>query len=72
MKKTVLLALPLVALMLAVACKKQEAVQTEAPAAAEQVAGTAAEATPAAAVAAPAATPAPAAAPAKAPEKTGK
>lgn len=48
MKKTVLFALPLVALMLAVACKKQEAAQTEAPAATEQVAGTAVEATPAA------------------------
>ena len=47
MKKTVMFALPLVALMLAVACKKQEAVQTEVPA--DQVAGTAAEATPAAA-----------------------
>lgn len=49
MKKTVLFALPLVALMLAAACKKQEAAQTEAPAAAEQVAGTAVEAAPAAA-----------------------
>lgn len=63
MKKIVLFALPLVALMLAVACKKQEAVQTEAPAAVEQVAGTAVEATPAAA---------PEAAPEKAPEKKGK
>ncbi len=63
MKKTVLFALPLVALMLAVACKKQEAVQTEAPAAAEQVAVPAVEATPAAA---PAVTPAPVAAPVKA------
>ncbi len=45
MKKTVLFALPLVALMLAVACKKQEA----APAVAEQVAGTATEAAPVAA-----------------------
>jgi len=45
MKKSVLFALPLVALMLAVACKKQE---TAAPAAAEQVAGTASEAAPAA------------------------
>lgn len=53
MKKTILFALPLVALMLAAACKKQEAVETAAPAAAEQVAGTATEA-------APAATPAPA------------
>jgi|GEM_PF-1987662 len=69
MKKTVLFALPLVALMLAVACKKQEAVQTEAPAATEQVAGTAAEATPAAT---PAVTPAPVAAPAKTTEKKGK
>jgi len=50
MKKTVLFALPLVALMFAVACKKQEA----APAAAEQVAGTAVEAAP---VATPAAAP---------------
>lgn len=66
MKKTVLFALPLVALMLAVACKKQEAA---APAAPEQVAGTATEAAP---VAAPAATPAPAAAPAKATENKGK
>jgi zona occludens toxin (predicted ATPase) len=72
MKKTVLFALPLVALMLAVACKKQEAA---APAAPEQVAGTATEAaapaaTPAATpAAAPAATPAPAAAPAAAPAK---
>ena len=49
MKKTALFALPLVALLLAVACKKQEAAQTEAPAAAEQVAGTAVEAAPAAA-----------------------
>ena len=48
MKKSVLFALPLVALMLAVACKKQEAVETAAPAATEQVAGTAAEAAPAA------------------------
>ncbi len=48
MKKTVLFALPLVALMLAVACKKQEAVETAAPAATEQVAGTAVEAAPAA------------------------
>ncbi len=70
MKKTVLFALPLVALMLAVACKKQEAAQTEQPAAA-QVAGTAVEATP---VAAPAVTPAPVAtpAPAKAPVKKVK
>ena len=45
MKKSVIFALPLVALMLAVACKKQEAA---APAAAEQVAGTASEAAPAA------------------------
>lgn len=63
MKKTVLFALPLVALMLAVACKKQEAVETAAPAATEQVAGTATEAAP---VATPAATPAPAT------EKKGK
>jgi hypothetical protein len=62
MKKTVLFALPFVALMLAVACKKQEA----APAVTEQVAGTATEA--AAPVAAPAA--APAAAPVA--EKKGK
>jgi hypothetical protein len=48
MKKSVLFALPLVALMLAVACKKQEAVETAAPAATEAVAGTAAEAAPAA------------------------
>lgn len=65
MKKTVMFALPLVALMLAVACKKQEAVETAAPAATEQVAGTATEA------ATPAATPA--AAPAAAPAaKKGK
>ncbi len=50
--KKVLFTLPLVALMLAVACKKQEAVSTEQPAA-EQVTGTAVEAAPAA-VAAPA------------------
>lgn len=67
MKKTVLFALPLVALMLAVACKKQEAVETPAPAVTEQVAGTAAEAAPAAAAA-----PAAVAAPAKAVEKKGK
>lgn len=42
MKKIALFALPLVALMLAVACKKQEA----APVAADQVAGTATEAAP--------------------------
>ena len=64
MKKIVLFGLPLIALVFAVACKKQEAAPvTEAPAA---VAGTAVEATPAvtpaaAPVAAPAATPAPAA-----------
>jgi len=57
MKKTVLFALPLVALMLAVACKKQEAAVTEQPAV-EQVATTPA---PAAPTAAPAAAPAPAA-----------
>jgi len=64
MKKTVLFALPLVALMLTVACKKQEAVETAAPAA--EVAAPAAEATPAAVEAAPAA------APVKAVEKKGK
>jgi len=54
MKKTVLFALPLVALMFAAACKKQEA----APAVTEPVAGTAVEAAPVAApVAAPAAAP---------------
>lgn len=68
MKKIVLFGLPLVALVFAVACKKQEAAPvTEAPAA---VAGTAVEATPAVTpAAAPAATPAPAAAP-KAEKKT--
>ncbi len=71
MRKTVLFALPLVALMLAVACKKQEAVETPAPAATEQVAGTAAEAAPAA-VAGTAAEAAPAAAPVKAAENKGK
>ncbi|MFA6435125.1 MAG: hypothetical protein WCW52_10555 [Elusimicrobiales bacterium] len=65
--KKVLFALPLVALVFAVACKKQEAAQTEMPAA-EQVAGTAVEAAPAA-VAAPVAAPAEAAKPA---EKKGK
>lgn len=40
MKKTVLFALPLIALMFAAACKKQEA----APAVTDQVAGTAVEA----------------------------
>ena len=69
MRKTVLFALPLVALMLAVACKKQEAVETAAPAATEQVAGTAVEAS-SAAVAVPMA--APVAAPAKADKKKGK
>ncbi len=68
MKKIVLFGLPLIALVFAVACKKQEAAPvTEAPAA---VAGTAVEATPAVTpAAAPAATPAPAAAP-KAEKKT--
>ncbi len=61
MKKIVLFALPVVALTFAVACKKQEAA---APAATEQVAGTAVE------TAAPAATPA--ATPAPATEKKGK
>lgn len=71
MKKTVLFALPLVALMFAVACKKQEAAPAQPEAA--QVAGTATEAAPAATpAAAPAATPAPAAAPAKPVEKKGK
>ncbi|MDD5208672.1 MAG: hypothetical protein PHV36_04750 [Elusimicrobiales bacterium] len=65
MKKTVMFALPLVALIMAVACKKQEAVETPAPAVTEQVAGTAAEA-------APVAVSAPAAAPVKAVEKKGK
>lgn len=65
MKKTILFALPLVALMLAVGCKKQEAVETAAPAATE-VAAPAAEAAPAAVEAAPAA------APVKAVEKKGK
>ncbi len=51
MKKTIMFVLPLVALMLAVACKKQEAA---APAATEQVSGTAVET--AAPAAAPAAT----------------
>jgi len=64
--KKVLLALPLVALMLAVACKKQEAAPVEQPAA-EQVTGTATEAAPAAVEAAPAP-----AAPAKPAEKKGK
>ncbi len=69
MKKIVLFGLPLIALMFAVACKKQEAAPvTEAPAA---VAGTAVEATPAVTpAAAPAATPAPVAAPKT--EKKGK
>ncbi len=68
MKKTVLFALPLAALFCAVACKKQEAA-APAPAANEQVAGTATEAAPAAQ----AATPAPAATPeAKPAEKKGK
>lgn len=61
MKKYIMFALPLAALALAVGCKKQEAA---APAAAEQVAGTAVE------TAAPAATPAPAAAPEA--QKSGK
>jgi len=63
--KKVLFALPLVALMLAVACKKQEAATTEQPAA-QQVTGTAVEAAPAAV-----ATPAPVT-PAKPAEKKGK
>jgi len=42
MKKTIMFILPLVALMLAAACKKQEAVV--APVAADQVSGTAVEA----------------------------
>ena len=68
MKKTVLFALPLAALFCAVACKKQEAA-APAPAANEQVAGTATEAAPAAQ----AATPAPAATTeAKPAEKKGK
>jgi len=69
--KKVLFALPLVALMLAVACKKQEAAPTEQPAT-EQVTGAATEAAPVAApavVAAP--TPAPVA-PAKPAVKKGK
>ena len=65
--KKVLFALPLVALMLAVACKKQEAATTEQPVT-EQVASPATEAAPAA-VAAP--TPAPVT-PAKPAEKKGK
>ncbi|HNW43517.1 MAG TPA: hypothetical protein PKI19_03375 [Elusimicrobiales bacterium] len=56
MNKTVLFALPLVALMLAIGCKKQEAAPVEQPAV-EQPAAT--EAAPAAVEAAPAATPAP-------------
>lgn len=67
MKKSVIFALPLIAIVFAVACKKQEA----APAA-EQPAAVQTETTTAAPAAAPAATPAPAAAPAKAPEKKGK
>ncbi|MDA8244615.1 MAG: hypothetical protein M0025_10920 [Elusimicrobia bacterium] len=63
MKKTVLFALPLAALMLAVACKKQEA----APAAPEQAVSNPAEAAPVAVATSPAAVPA--AAPA---EKKGK
>ncbi len=56
MKKTIMFVLPLVALMLAVACKKQEAAApVAAPAATEQVSGTAVE-TAAPAAAAPAAT----------------
>ena len=55
MKKALLLALPLAALTLAVACKKQEAAVTEQPVATEQVAGTAVEAAPVAVT--PAATP---------------
>jgi len=52
MKKTIMFILPLVALMLAAACKKQEAVV--APVAADQVSGTAVEAAaPAAATEAP-------------------
>ena len=63
--KKVLFALPLVALMFAVACKKQEAATAEQPAA-EQVAG-------AATVAAPAVEAAPAPAAAEKPaEKKGK
>lgn len=60
MKKSVIFALPLIALVFAVACKKQEAAPAaEQPAAVQ----TPAEQTPAAApAAAPAATPAPAAA----------
>jgi len=69
MKKTVLFALPLVALMFAVACKKQEA--APAAPATDQVAGTATEAAPAAQAATPAVTPAPAATPVKS-EKKGK
>lgn len=42
MKKTIMFVLPLLALMLAVGCKKQEAVV--APVAADQVSGTAVEA----------------------------
>lgn len=73
MKKTVLFALPLAALFCAVACKKQEAA-APAPAANEQVAGTATEAAPAAAQTATSA-PAPAAdatTEAKPAEKKGK
>ena len=65
--KKVLFALPLVALMLAVACKKQEAAPTEQPVT-EQMAAPAPEAAPAAVV-----TPAPApVTPAKPAEKKGK
>ncbi len=64
--KKVLFALPLVALMFAVACKKQEAAPTEQPVT-EQVAAPATEAAPAVA------TPAPApATPVKPAEKKGK
>lgn len=73
MKKSVLFALPLVALVFAVACKKQEAAPAPAAEQPAAVQTPAPAATPAAAPAAqPAATPAPAAAPAKAPEKKGK
>ncbi len=61
MKKTVLFALPLVALVFAFGCKKQEAPVAEQPVVEQP-----------AAVAAPAATPAPDATPAPATTKKGK
>ena len=67
--KKVLFARPLVALMFAVACKKQEAAPTEQQPVTEQVAAPATEAAPAAVVATPA--PAPVT-PAKPAVKKGK